>query len=319
MLGLETPWLFDVIRYVGAIATGLLAGFINTLAGNGSAITLPMLMMLGLDPKDANATNRIGVMFSSATASYTFKRGGLLETKGMLWWIIPSVLGSLIGAAIAVWIEPQNMKIAVAVVMVFVLLLVLFKPQRWIKDNGPIHANHRKASSLLIFLLIGIYGGFIQMGVGVLLLAALVLKGGYSLVRANPIKVTLVCAFTLPALILFVANKQVQVYWSYGLLMACGQAVGAWSAAKYAPKHPRANIWIRRLLIVMIVVSLFKLILFDLRSGKNVDDQEARSTVTPTSIDIPLGKGGSPYLLVTPSAPLLLRHRSRSLHFLTCS
>ena len=257
LLALELTWDWIYLKYAAAVAVGLLAGCINTLAGNGSAITLPMLMFLGLDANVANGTNRIGVILASVTGTATFKRSGLLDTRGIGWLIVPTIVGAVIGAAVAAELGARQMKVVVAVVMVFMLMTIVLDPKRWIRQDDGNTPNHRRLSTVLIFFALGLYGGFIQAGVGVLLLSALVLRAGYSLIRANPIKVLTVLTLTVPALVVFVYRGQVQ--WSIGLLVGAGQIVGAYLAARFAAGHPRANIWIRRLLIVVIVGELIVL------------------------------------------------------------
>lgn len=258
LIALEQAWDWIYLKYIAAFFVGLLAGGINTLAGNGSAITLPMLMFLGLGADVANGTNRVGVILASLSGTATFKRSGLLDTRGIAYWlIVPASVGSAIGAIVAAGLGAQQMKAVVAVVMVFMLMTILANPKRWIKQDAGNLPNHRKLSTVLVFFAIGLYGGFIQAGVGMLLLSALVLRAGYSLTRANPIKVLVVLALTVPALAVFINHGQVQ--WSIGLLVGGGQIIGAYLAAKFAAGYPQANIWIRRLLVVVIVVELIVL------------------------------------------------------------
>ena len=258
--------LWTIAPYTLAILGGVVAGIVNTLAGNGSAITLPILMFtLGLDVRQAWGTNRVGVLLASLVGAGTFKQSGVLESKGILWMLVPTVVGATIGATVATFLDAEAMHWVIAIVMVFILVVVLTQPKRWIKQKGQkdlqafeeVLDNPRKLSRTISFFFVGVYGGFIQMGVGFLLLAVLVLQARYDLVKANAIKVVIVMAFTIPALIIFHCKGMVE--WPIGLLLAAGQCVGAWIAARFASRHPRADVWIRRLLIVMIIVVLIKL------------------------------------------------------------
>ena len=119
---------------------------------------------------------------------------------------------------------------------------------------------------LALFFVIGIYGGFIQAGVGIFLLAGLVMGVGYNLTQANAVKLVIVLALSLAAIVVFIVNDQVN--WWLGALMAVGQSIGAWLAARFAVGNPNANVWVRRLLIAVIVLSIIKLFGgFDLLSG----------------------------------------------------
>ena len=241
-----------------ALVAGLVAGMINTLAGNGSAITLPiMILFLGLDPKMANGTNRVGVLVGSLTGARTFFQSGQLDTRGITWLLIPAILGGIVGATAASMTAAQAMEWVILVAMFVMLGLVLLRPQRWLRDESDPDRQHGKISRILIFFLIGVHAGFIQAGVGILLLCGLVLDAGYSLVKANAIKVVIVFLLTIPALCIFAFSGQ--VHWMVGGIMAVGQSTGAWLAATFIVRYPRANVWIRRLLIVMIVLAIFKL------------------------------------------------------------
>lgn len=246
------------MAYALAILVGALAGFINTLAGSGSLITLPMLMFLGLPATDANATNRVGVLLAAMVGARTFRKSGHLDTKQIGWLLVPSLIGSVIGAQLASTLEPQVMRHVITGVMVLMLVVIIAKPQRWLREQSDQNRNLAKLSTVLIFFGIGFYGGFIQAGVGILMLAALVLHERFTLVGANALKLILVLVFTAPALAIFMIADQ--VHWPLGLLMATGQCVGAYVAARFATGHPQANIWIRRLLILIVVASIIKLL-----------------------------------------------------------
>lgn len=252
--------------YVLAIFAGVLAGIINTLAGSGSLVTLPMLIFLGLPPSVANGTNRVGVIIQNIVGVSTFKRRGHLEIGDGIWYTLPAVLGAILGARIAVDLNERAMHITIGVVMVVMLVVILVDPKRWLREISVPQEGRPSLWKLIMFFFIGIYGGFIQAGVGIFLLAALVLGAGYNLIHANAIKLVIILTYSLAAIIVFVMNGQVD--WGLGLLMAVGQSTGAWLAARFATGNPNANVWVRRLLIFIIVVSIIKMFgLWDLAMG----------------------------------------------------
>ncbi len=240
--------------YVLAIVAGILAGIINTLAGSGSLVTLPMLLFMGLPASVANATNRVGITVQNVVGIATFKQSGRLELRGGLWLTAPAVLGSLLGARIAVNISERAMSTAIGVVMVVMLGLILFDPKRWLRRESHVKEGRPSLLMLAVFFLIGIYGGFIQAGIGVLILTTMVLGIGYSLVDANAIKLMIVLGVTVVALVIFGASGKVN--WGVGALMAVGQSTGAWLAARFASRSKNATVWVRRLLIAVVVVSI---------------------------------------------------------------
>jgi uncharacterized membrane protein YfcA len=109
---------------------------------------------------------------------------------------------------------------------------------------------------LVIFFFIGVYGGFIQAGVGIFLLAGLVLGVGYDLVRANAVKVGIVLFFTIFSIGVFISKGHVN--WLIGLVLAIGNMLGAWFGARVAAE--KGAVWVRRLLIAVVTISAAKLL-----------------------------------------------------------
>jgi uncharacterized protein len=211
--------------------TGFLAGFINTLAGSGSLLTLPILILLGLPANVANGTNRVGVVLQNIVAVATFRQRGALPLAGSWKLIVPSVAGAVLGAELAVDLDEALLRQTIGALMIVLIVVMLLKPERWIAE----HAAPREPRLLVevpLFFAIGVYGGFIQVSVGLFLLAGLVLGSGYNLVSANAVKNLIVLVFTAAALVVFVLNDQVN--WTLGLLLGAGQAVGAWVAVHFA-------------------------------------------------------------------------------------
>lgn len=243
--------------YPGIVAAGFLAGFINTLAGSGSLVSLPMLIFAGLPANVANGTNRVAILLQNVVGVRGFRSHGLLNLRQALWLAVPAAFGAIVGASIAVDLDAVAMRRAIGVVMVLMLVVMLVNPRRWIEGRpGQVRARPGW-KELVAFFLIGIYGGFIQAGVGIFLLTGLVLGAGFDLVRANAIKVFIVLFFTVPALAVFVRNQQVA--WSMGLLLAVGNMSGAWAGTRFAAR-PGAAVWVHRLLIAVVVYSAVRLL-----------------------------------------------------------
>ncbi len=232
------------------IVSGVFVGFINTLAGGGTAISIAVLMMLGLPANIANGTNRIAVIFQNITSVQAFNQKKLLPWRKATLLALPTIIGSAIGAWIAIDINEAFFRKAMAIIMLIMLVFVVVKPSVWLKEKK--HLTERPVSfiEVIVFFLIGIYGGFIQIGVGYYLLAAIVLGSGFDLVRANAIKVWIVLLYTLAALMVFIFNKQ--VHWQFGLVHAIGNVIGAWIATRLAIK--RGVEFVRWVIIVVILV-----------------------------------------------------------------
>ena len=239
------------------LIAGVATGIINTLAGSGSLITLPIFIFLcGLDAQVANATNRIGVLIQTPVAMKTFHKHGNLPLEGAGWLVLATVPGALLGAWLSTILSKDALFQAIGVLMIFMLFVIFLKPKRWLKNSTASAKNNKKPMTLLVFFLIGVYGGFIQAGVGIFLIASLVLMANYDLIKGNGVKLLLVFLFNIPALIYF--QYKGLIHWEYGLLMAVAQAVGAYIGAIFANKYPQANEYIRYLLIIIVIASASK-------------------------------------------------------------
>lgn len=249
----------SIIEIIALIVSGALVGFINTLAGGGSIISLSVLMMLGLPATVANGTNRIAIAVQNLTAVSSFKQQKVLEVKKGILLAIPAIAGSIIGAWVAADINELIFERAVGVVMLLMLVFILYKPQSWIKERTELSSKKITFWQVLIFFLIGIYGGFIQLGVGYFLLAGIVLGAGYELVKANAIKVLIVLLYTPFTLLIFVLNDQVN--WAYGLVMTIGNVAGAFIASRMAVKKGAAFVrWVIIGVILLTSAHLFGII-----------------------------------------------------------
>jgi len=233
---------------------GFVAGFVNTLAGTGSLITLPTLIVLGLPANVANGTNRVGLLAQNLVSVASFRRQGALPLAGSSRLVVPSVLGAFVGAALAVDLDEALLNRTIGVLLVVMLGVILLKPKRWLASHADGSSIHY-AWQLPIYFGIGVYCGFIQAGAGIFLLAGLVLGSGFDLVRGNAMKNLIVLIVTIAALAVFVVNDQVR--WGLGLLLGTGNAAGAWLAAQMAIRRGAA--FVRYVLIVVLALAAIAL------------------------------------------------------------
>jgi len=247
--------IFDIILL---IIGGFLAGIINTLAGNGSAITLTVLMATGLDANLANATNRIGILSQTLTSVLSFKKSKRTKELGLasVWYYWPTIIGSVIGAWLAVDINTQILEIIIGVFMILLLITLLLNPKKWM-INTDAQKNKKTPLNFILFFAIGVYGGFIQMGIGIMILSTLVLIAHYSLKDANIIKLWVALVMIIPAFFVFLWSGDIQ--WIPGLILAVGMAIGARLGARYVLFHSKANTIIRYVLIAVILFAVFRI------------------------------------------------------------
>lgn len=241
----------SIVEIAVLILAGFLSGFINTIAGGGSIISLSLLMFLGMPPTLANGTNRISILLQSLTATSFFKSKNILDTKKGIWLAVPSVVGAVIGAQIASDISQEAFKISFGIILLFIGIYMLFDPSKFINERKELIESKITPVQIAVFFFIGLYGGYIQAGVGYLLLPALVLLAGYNLLKANALKVLVVFLFTPFTLIIFILNGQVN--FTYGLIMSVGTIIGAYLASHLAIK--KGSNFIRWLVIIFIMVS----------------------------------------------------------------
>ena len=215
------------------IATGVISGFINTLAGGGSMLTLPALMMLGMPADVANATNRVGVLMQSVTGMKGFDDQNRLDRGAIIPVLVPTVVGALAGSLLASYLPVWLLKPTLLGVMVTMALVMLVRPETVAPPEGttPFTVMERPAAGVGLFLS-GVYGGFIQAGVGFILIAALAGGLRYDLVRTNALKTVCTAVFSAVALLIFALRGQ--VWWIPGLILAVGSIAGAWLSVRFA-------------------------------------------------------------------------------------
>lgn len=242
------------------IGSGFLIGMINTVAGSGTAIGYAVFMALGLPPAWANGTVRIGVLPQTFAAAYNFWKHKLLNLNNALSISVPITVGSVMGAQIAVSINQEIFKIVIGAAMVVFMILMLLKPEKWIKGSKEKVEARSKPWHYLIYFLIGAYGGFIHIGVGIFLLFALVLMSGYDLVIANSLKVFVVFVYTPFALTVFMINGE--VHYAIGLISAIGNTLGGIVASNIAVRKGAGFLrWV--LIIVIAVYSAYLFNIYD--------------------------------------------------------
>ncbi|MCA1926896.1 MAG: sulfite exporter TauE/SafE family protein [Calditerrivibrio sp.] len=209
---------------------GTLTGFINVLGGGGSFLTLPLLMFFGLPATIANGTNRIGILLQNISAILKYRSAGHFPAKFAIIVSIPTVIGSILGAKFAVMITDKSFTNYLAIFMFSVTILTIFNPAKTFKFNNCILHGF---VTFIIFFIIGLYGGFIQAGVGFLLLAGTTVLG-YDLVKGNAVKVFIVFILTLAALPVFIISGKID--YMMGIFLGMGNILGGIIGANFSIK-----------------------------------------------------------------------------------
>lgn len=242
-------------HYFLLFGAGLFVGFINTIAGSGSFLSLPILIFTGMPAGVANGTNRLPILFSSIMGVISFNKKNYFDLRNALLLAAFVIPGAIVGSFFILEIPDNLIEKIIGYIMLVFAVLTLWRPQAFNavpKENISIKIRWYH---FFMFFLIGFYGGFIQAGVGIFILFACVLSLGYDLINANSIKLALTLAFTPFSLAIFILNDQVQ--WIPGIIMAVGGIIGAWYGARFAIKKGIKTMK----LILFIVLILSGLIL----------------------------------------------------------
>lgn len=223
----------ELLKLLLLFGVGSIAGFINVMAGGGSTVTLPILILLGLDPSLANGTNRLGIMAQSFSAVISFRQEKYHDFKLSLKLTAFTLPGAIAGAIIATRIGDELFQKILAYVLIGIIISLFLRKTNQKKTDA---RRDGKTSWLIypVMVAIGFYGGFIQLGVGFMFMASLFYLMRLDLIRTNMHKVFIIFIYTIPAFLIFLITGNVE--WKFGLTIAVGMAFGAWWSAKISVK-----------------------------------------------------------------------------------
>jgi uncharacterized membrane protein YfcA len=223
----------ELLKLLLLFGVGTIAGFINVMAGGGSTVTLPILILMGLDPSLANGTNRLGIMAQSFSAVISFRQEKYHDFQLSLKLTAFTLPGAIVGAIIATRIGDELFQKILAYVLIGVTVSLFLRKTNQKKTDA---RRDGKTSWLIypVMVAIGFYGGFIQLGVGFVFMASLFYLMRLDLIRTNMHKVFIIFIYTIPAFLIFLITGNVE--WKCGLTLAVGMAFGAWWSAKISVK-----------------------------------------------------------------------------------
>lgn len=236
---------------------GLVAGTLNVIAGGGSLLTLPVMIFLGLPATVANGTNRVAILIQNVGATWSFHQRKLIAREWLILAVPPALVGVLVGTWAAVRVGDLFFQRILAIALVGAAAWTVLRPVKPPKEGDlTLPTGVRRWLFIGLFFLVGAYGGFIQAGVGFLVLAV-TSAGGLNLIRGNALKVPLILAFTIPALILFALNDKVD--WAMGLALAAGNFLGALAGVRL--QILKGHDWVRNVVALTIVVFAIRLLI----------------------------------------------------------
>ena len=244
--------------YLLLFAAGVVAGALNVIAGGGSFLTLPVLMFLGLPAGLANGTNRVGILLQNVGAVWSFERDGVLDWRSSVWAALPALPGAALGVWLALLVSDQAFKRILALLIVTLSLWTLWSRGPGsrgdvLRDRAEL-SHARRIAIGVAFFLIGVYGGFVQAGVGFLIVGATT-AAGLDLVRGNAVKVLTVLCFTVLSVTLFALNGRID--WVVGSILAAGMIVGGVVGARMTVL--KGHKWVRGVVTVTMILFAIKL------------------------------------------------------------
>ncbi|MEM8929112.1 MAG: sulfite exporter TauE/SafE family protein [Bacteroidota bacterium] len=251
--GMNKWWHYHLLVLVEFVVD-----FIDTIAGGASFITLLTLIFLGLPPVIANGTNRMVITIQTAMGVAGFKSKGVSTYPFNLYLGIAAFFVAIIGAQIAVDIKGETFNRILAAILIAVVLLIVFKPKVTFTDLTESLTGNYRWIGMMVFFLFDIYGGFINAGIGFVIILYLHFVHQMNLARVNATKVAVVFIYTLVALSVFIWNDKVN--WLLGLILAIGQGIGAWIASRVSVN--KGDGFIKLFLIIMVVAMAMRLWFF---------------------------------------------------------
>lgn len=248
----------EIWQYIILFLIGIVVGFVNVMAGGGSLLSLPVMLFMGVPGPVANGTNRIAILAQMATAVVAFFRKGYSDFKLSLTLALAAVPGAVAGALVAVRLEGVLFNRILAVIMLIVMLVMATQKQTPEYTGAP-PRKPRLVLAHVLMAVLGIYGGFIQVGAGFLFMPILHKTLGLDLVRVNMHKSFIITVYTTAALIIFA--WQAELFWILGLTLAVGTSIGAWLSAHVQVTHGERII--RLVLNTVLALFIIKLLFFN--------------------------------------------------------
>jgi uncharacterized membrane protein YfcA len=240
-----------------AIIGGFIAGCVNTLAGNGSVITLGFLTEVMLLPGNvANGTNRIGIITQGALSLQAFYKSGKIPFAFAQRYLIWGIFGAIFGMILAIKISSDGFITIYKYLLLALFAFMILQGKKVIHTQLPEHALPAWIY-IPVFFGFGFYGGFIQMGMGIFILAFMIFYMKFPLIEANALKIVMVTTYTGIALPLF--SYYGMVNWKIGLTIAIGQGLGGWITAHFSSRSKHVEVWAYRFLLFIMIITLLKL------------------------------------------------------------
>ncbi|UCD34779.1 MAG: sulfite exporter TauE/SafE family protein [Nitrospiraceae bacterium] len=241
---------FFIVLIIGAVG-----GFFNTFVGAGSLFTIPVLIVLGLPPHVAIATNRLGVTGSDIAGWYGFHIKGVIDYRAGIALAVPSLAGAVIGANLVVHIDEKILRAIIAIISLIILLLIVMKPDAGISRTKARSGFRPYVMGVALSFIVGIYGGFYGAGAGTFLFYILVLIFGQTFIESAGTHELANLSFSAMAAAIFAYKGLIDYGWTIPLFI--GSFAGSYLSAYHAEKI--GNVWLKRIFVIVVIAVVIKL------------------------------------------------------------
>jgi len=245
----------DISQFIIVVLVGMIGGFFNVYVGAGSLLTIPVLIVLGLPPHIAIASNRLGVIGSDIAGWYEFHVKKMIDYKAGVIIAIPSLAGAIIGANLMLEFDERSLKKIIGIVTSLVLVLIMYKPDVGIKKPKHSIKKHHYMTAVVLSLIVGIYGGFYGAGAGTFLFYILILILGETFLESAGTHEMANLSFSLTAAVIFAAKGVIDYTWAAPLFI--GSFTGSYVSAYYSERI--GNVFLKRLFFIVVILLLVKL------------------------------------------------------------
>ena len=252
---MSTPELWQGL---GLMLIGVIAGFVNVMAGGGSLLSVHVMVFMGMPGPVANGTNRIAILAQNLAATINFFKKGLADFRLSLTLSLCTLPGAVAGAYAGTRLEGIWFNRILALIMIGVMVLMTFREPSGKEAPGTGDKPRNLLAGHMMMVLVGCYGGFIQLGVGFIIMAVLNRVMGLNLVLVNMHKTFIIMNYTLVALAVFAFR--VDILWLLGICLALGNAIGGWLGASYTIRKGEHAIKI--VLNIVLTIFIIKLLFF---------------------------------------------------------
>ncbi len=238
----------ELFYYLLVFVAGVAIAFINTISAAGSLVSLSVLMFTGLSPAEANATNRLPIIFQSFFSAKGFESKGVTGDSYKWWLAAACIPGAIMGAMFSLNVPAHIFNNALTGVMLFFLAITLVNPLKHRSKNEERTGPKYKITGLCCYFFIGFYGGFIQAGSGFFLMLPLLLLHRFDINKINYYKVFVTLFFSIAALAIFIWRGN--IHWQYSLVMAAGASLGGWLTSRWSVTVN--EVIMKRIMVVII-------------------------------------------------------------------